>query len=65
MIRFAPMVAPVMHRINAYIHFFYVPNRILWDGWEKFITGDSASTLPMAKLGDVVKGSIADHLAYQ
>ena len=62
MIRFAPMVAPTMHRINAYIHFFYVPNRIIWDGWEKFITGESQSTLPLAKLGNVVKSSIADHL---
>jgi len=39
MIRLAPMLSPVMHRINAYIHYFFVPNRIIWDGWEDFITG--------------------------
>lgn len=39
LVRMAPMVAPVMHRFNVYTHFFFVPNRILWDGWEDFING--------------------------
>ncbi len=39
LVRFAPMVAPVMHRTNVYMHTFFVPNRITWDGWEDFITG--------------------------
>ncbi|WNK13895.1 MAG: major capsid protein [Microvirus sp.] len=38
-IKFAPLIAPVMHRINAYIHYFFVPNRLLWDNWQPFITG--------------------------
>jgi hypothetical protein len=38
MIRLAPMVAPVMHRMDVTMHYFFVPNRILWDKWEKFIT---------------------------
>jgi hypothetical protein len=37
LIRFAPMVAPVMHRMDVSVHYFFVPNRILWDNWEKFI----------------------------
>jgi hypothetical protein len=37
LIRFAPMIAPVMHRIDVSVHYFFVPNRILWDNWEKFI----------------------------
>ncbi|AXH77376.1 MAG: major capsid protein [Microviridae sp.] len=37
--RFAPMLAPVMHRVNVYQHYFFVPNRIIWDEWESFITG--------------------------
>lgn len=37
LIRFAPMIAPVMHRFNATIHYFFVPNRILWPNWEKYI----------------------------
>lgn len=38
LIRFAPLTSPVMHRMDAYIHYFFVPNRIIWDNWEKFIT---------------------------
>lgn len=38
-IRFAPTLAPVMHRINAYLHYFFVPNRLLMrDSWETFIS---------------------------
>lgn len=39
MLRMAPMITPVMHKVNVYTHFFFVPNRILWANWEKFITG--------------------------
>ena len=39
MIRFAPMLAPVYHKIDATVHYFFVPNRLVWDNWEKFITG--------------------------
>lgn len=39
MLRLAPMIAPVMHKMNVFMHFFFVPNRILWDNWEDFITG--------------------------
>ncbi|WNK13256.1 MAG: major capsid protein [Microvirus sp.] len=38
LIRFAPLVAPVMHRMDVTMHYFFVPNRILWSNWEKFIT---------------------------
>jgi len=39
-IRFAPMTAPVMHRMDVTMHYFFVPNRILWDNWEKYITNN-------------------------
>lgn len=44
MLRFAPLIAPVMHRAKVYIHFFFVPNRILWPQWEDFITGGREGT---------------------
>lgn len=37
-VRCLPLVAPVMHQFSINEHWFYVPNRILWDGWEEFIT---------------------------
>jgi len=42
-IRFAPLLAPVMHRIDVFTHHFFVPNRLLWDKWETFITGGDES----------------------
>lgn len=55
-LRLAPMLAPVMHRINVYVHYFFVPNRLIWDEWEDFITGGSDGTaapvFPHVDLGD-------------
>lgn len=39
LVRMAPMLAPIMHHINVTFHYFFVPNRIVWDEWETFITG--------------------------
>lgn len=38
LVRFAPLVAPVMHRYDISMHYFFVPNRIVWPNWENFIT---------------------------
>lgn len=38
-IRLAPTLAPVMHMINVYQHFFRVDSFTLWDGFKTFITG--------------------------
>lgn len=35
--RFAPMVYPTMHRFKQSHQYFFVPNRIIWKNWEKFI----------------------------
>ena len=38
-LRFQPLVAPIMHEINVYVHYFFVPYRVLDGNWEGFITG--------------------------
>lgn len=38
-IQFAPMVAPMMQDVHASIHFFYFPDRVVYDDFETFITG--------------------------
>lgn len=43
-IRFQPLVAPILHEINCYVHYFFVPYRLLWDDWEEFITGGEEGT---------------------
>jgi hypothetical protein len=53
LIRFAPMIAPVMHRMDVTMHYFFVPNRILWSNWEKFITdANSGVVAPYINWGD-------------
>ena len=47
LIRFAPLLAPVMHRMDVTMHYFFVPNRITWENWEKFIVdANTTHTLP-------------------
>lgn len=47
-IRFAPMLYPLMHHVDVYVHYFFVPNRITWINWEEFITGGQDGTLTPA-----------------
>lgn len=39
LVKLAPMIAPIYHRLNLYVHYFFIPNRLLWVDWEDFITG--------------------------
>jgi hypothetical protein len=43
LLRFSPLVSPVMHRMDVYMHYFFVPNRILWPNWENYITNTPVS----------------------
>lgn len=66
MLRFAPLVSPVMHRVKVVTDYYFVPNRLLWPQWDKFITGDPSSPLqyvaPYCSVNSVEKGSLADYL---
>ena len=68
MVRFAPMIAPIMHKVSVYCHFFFVPNRILWENFEDFITGgedgQDASVWPYIEFSsaNILKGNVADYL---
>ena len=54
LVRLAPLVAPMMHRVNVFTHYFFVPNRLVWNEWEDFITkgvdGDDVPVLPSLRL---------------
>lgn len=71
LIRMAPMLAPIMHRVNVYTHYFFVPNRIVWDNWKTFITGgedgQQEPVYPTINIAETVKqmfaqGTLADYL---
>lgn len=69
LIRAAPLLAPVMHPVHVRVHHWFVPHRIVWDGWEDFITGGpdgmDASVFPTMSFGGgtgAAIGSLADYL---
>ncbi len=78
LVRMAPMYAPIMTKVNVYTHFFFVPNRLLWDGWKDFITGgedgESDEVYPRFSVdfsnanaglyGAFQPGSLADYLGF-
>jgi hypothetical protein len=43
MVRFAPMLAPIMHRVDVSMHYFFVPNRIIWENWQDFVINASVT----------------------
>lgn len=70
LIRTTPLVAPVMHPIQVRIHHWFVPTRLLFTGWEDFITGGNdglgeGTTMPTitahASTG-FAEGSVPDFL---
>ena len=74
-VRLAPMLAPIMHRIDVTMHYFFVPNRLIWDDFQKFITGGEDGTeevafptfrlRQMADNGRLDHGQLADYFGVQ
>lgn len=44
MMRLAPLLAPLYHRIYCFVHYFFIPTRILYSDWEKLITNGRLGT---------------------
>lgn len=69
-VRAQPMLAPLMHKVNLYTQYWYVPYRLLWDDWAMFITGgpdlQAVPALPTIKAGDsgFSVGSLADYFGF-
>jgi len=64
-LRLAPLVSPVMHQINVKTYTFFVPTRILWAEFPKWITKDSTAEAPyitgLTVAGGWSTGSLADY----
>lgn len=73
--RFAPMVAPVMHRYKARFYSFFVPYRLIWNDAEEFfgstVDGMDVPILPYFEVGPnsssallelIGNGSLSDYL---
>lgn len=64
MLRFLPLVSPVMHRVRVTTDFFFVPNRLVWQGWENWIANQTDADAPFIDIGNfaIGTGSLADYL---
>lgn len=64
LLRFSPLVSPVMHNIQVTTHYFHVPLRIIWPGFEDFITGETEVLPPLNThtSNATFKGSLLDYL---
>ena len=67
-VRLSPLLAPIMHRVDIYTHYYFVPYRLLWSNWENFITGGEdgtdASVFPTVSSGSSGKatGTLWDYM---
>lgn len=66
LLRCTPLVTPIMHPVHVRIHHWFVPNRIIWDHWENFITGGpdgmDATVPPTINVAAPTVGSLHDYL---
>lgn len=66
--RLSTPVVPVMDNLILETHFFYVPNRLLWDNWERFMgeqanpTDSTSFLIPQVSVPDglLIPGTIYD-----
>lgn len=67
LLRFQPMVSPVMHRMDVTMHYFFVPNRLVWENWEKFITNTKVSgalpAMPYYNVTDLTYSRLLDYMS--
>lgn len=69
LIRVSPLLAPVMHPVQVRLHHWFVPARLVWTGFEDFITGGSdgeggaAGAYPTINAGaGFAAGGLADYM---
>lgn len=62
LVRMQPLMAPLMHPVYVSIAHWFVPNRIIWSGWEDFITGKAAVDLIPTKTAPTDPFDIQDYM---
>lgn len=70
LIRLSPQMFPVMHPVTVRVHHWYVPSRLVWSGFQDFITGGpdglggAAGAYPTIASGSgFTAGSLADYFS--
>lgn len=69
LLRVSPLLAPIMHPVTVRLHHWFVPARLVWSGFEDFITGGpdgeggAAGAYPTINSGaGFAAGSLADYM---
>lgn len=71
-LRLMPLIAPMMHRVDCYVHYFYVPTRLVWRDFDTYLSGgrDGKQTVVhpyvtasnLVDFGQAQVGSLSDYL---
>lgn len=62
MIKVAPLVFPTMHNVKVQCHYFNVPNRLLWENFEKYQAYDTLNTIPEHPYVSLYANTAADNV---
>lgn len=64
LLRFQPLIAPVMHRFDVTMHYFFVPNRLTWEQFPDWISGNVDVVPPyiVVNSGDAVSFPVLDYM---
>lgn len=68
-VRFSPMLAPVMSNIDIVTHYFFVPHRLNFPSWEKFLSHDVRDVnvperVPCFDLTDLAPSATAENARF-
>lgn len=45
-VRTAPLISPMFQQLDVYVHYFYVPNRLICSDWEQYISPHATKDNP-------------------
>lgn len=71
--KLSTLLSPIMENLDVYAEDFFVPNRILWENWEKFIVPQQDGVFPAAPYISLTSnfsspardsGGLLDYLGY-
>lgn len=64
--RVAPLVNPLMHQVDLRLSSWYVPNRIIWDEFPEWITGeDEVTQAPVVSASTSGETWLMDHMGME
>ena len=63
LIRTSPMLAPLLHQVDIQTHYWFVPNRLVFNMWNDFMTGGEEGTVEVAPPAMKIQDSTKTYFA--